>query len=43
VCSVVKSQAVFSSADSVAAELLCNTIAHCSILFVFDKKYPNFD
>jgi hypothetical protein len=36
-------QAVFSSADSVAAELLCNTVAQYSISFVLGNNCPNID
>jgi hypothetical protein len=37
------SRAVFSSTEWVTADFLSNTVAHCSISFVFNKNYSNFD
>jgi hypothetical protein len=38
-----RTMAVFSSTELVAADFLLNTVAHCSISFVFGKNCSNFD
>jgi hypothetical protein len=39
----VRTQAVFSSADSAFAEILRSTVQHCSILFLFGNNCPKID
>jgi hypothetical protein len=39
----VSTGAVFSSADSAVAESLCNTVQHCSILFLFGNSCLKID
>jgi hypothetical protein len=36
-------EGVFSCPDLAAAESLCSTVLHCSILFLFGKNCPNID